>query len=122
MNVESVLKTLDGLYPGKKIIQNKDREGNVIEILCIDHMTKGLSEIICVVDRTLPHYHKEATEIYDVLRGKLVLTVEKEKVLLQVGDHIQIEPKEVHSCEGQETWVKITSRPGWNILDHAIVR
>lgn len=122
MNVESVLKTLSDLYPEKKIIQNKDREGNVLEILCIDHTTKGLSEIICVVDKTMPHYHRGATETYEILRGKLVLNIDKEKVLLQVGDSINIEPKEVHSAEGEETWLKITSRPGWNILDHAIVR
>src|SRR6185369_1862933 len=111
MNVENVVKTLEELYPEKKIIQNKDREGNVIEILCVEHMTKGLSEIVCVVDRTLPHYHKNATETYEVLRGKLILTKGKEKILLQVGDHIDIEPKEVHAAEGQEAWIKITSRP-----------
>jgi len=122
MNVDSVIKTLTELYPDKKIIQNKDREGNVIEILCLDHVTKGLSEIICVVDKTLPHYHRQATEIYEVLRGKLVLNIDKEKILLQVGDNIEIEPKQVHSAEAEEAWIKITSRPGWNILDHAIVR
>ncbi len=122
MNVESVLETLSNLYPGSKIIQNKDREGKLLEILCIVHTTKAVSEIISVVDRTLPHYHRHATEIYEVLRGKLVLSKDKEKLLLQVGDHIQIDPGEVHSCEAHEAWVKITSRPGWNILDHAIVR
>jgi len=122
MNVDSVIKTLTELYPDKKIIQNKDREGNIIEILCLDHVTKGLSEIICVVDKTLPHYHRQATEIYEVLRGKLVLNIDKEKILLQVGDNIEIEPKQVHSAEAEEAWIKITSRPGWNILDHAIVR
>lgn len=122
MNVESVLESLSSLYPGTKIIQNKDREGNVVEILCIVHTTKAVSEIVAVVDRTLAHYHKHATEIYEIIRGKLILSKEKEKLLLQVGDHIQIDPGEVHSAEGQETWVRITSRPGWNILDHAIVR
>ena len=122
MNVENVLKTLAELYPEAKIIQNKDRNGNITEILCITHSTKALSEIVSVVDNTLPHSHKQATEIYEILRGKLVITRDKEKLLLQVGDKIQIDPKEVHSAEGQETWVKITSRPGWNILDHIIAR
>lgn len=122
MNVESVLKTLGELYPEAKIIQNKDRNGNVIEINCQLHMTKGLSEIISVVDQTPIHFHKQATEVYEILRGKLIFKKDKEDLLLQVGDKIEIEPKEVHGGQGDETWVKITSRPGWNILDHSIVR
>ncbi|MEO6728297.1 MAG: hypothetical protein ABIM99_00075 [Candidatus Dojkabacteria bacterium] len=122
MNVENVLKTLTDLYPEAKIIQNHDRDGKVIEVLCIYHNTKALSEIISVVDKTMPHYHRGATETYEIVRGKLVLNKGSEKILLQVGDHIELEPKEVHSAEGDETWVKLISRPGWNILDHAIVR
>lgn len=122
MNVKSVVETLSQLYPDKNIVENKDKEGKTIEVICKLNATKGLSEFIVVVDRTIAHHHKLATEIYEIIRGKLVLNKGKEKFLLQVGDNITIEPGEVHSGEGNETWVKIISRPGWNRLDHIIAR
>ena len=122
MNVKNVVETLSQLYPDKNIIENKDKEGKTVEIICELTATKGLSEAIAVIDRAIAHHHKIATETYEVIRGKLILNKDKEKFLLQVGDTITIEPGEVHSAEGNETWIKVVCRPGWNRLDHIIAR
>ncbi|MEP7103965.1 MAG: cupin domain-containing protein [Candidatus Dojkabacteria bacterium] len=122
MNVAKILSLLDQLYPGKKVIQNKDRNGNVTEIICEISNDKITSEAVAVIDSTTPHYHKTLTETYEVIRGKLVLVKGKEKYLLQVGDTMVIEPHEIHSAEGDETWIKVTSNPAWTIMDHIVAR
>ena len=59
MNVKRIVSELKKKYPGKKILQNGDP---VSEILCEVESTnkhKEYSLAVAVIDRSLPHFHKE---------------------------------------------------------------
>ncbi len=119
MNKEEVVKKLKLKYPGKKIVLNNDE--NPKEIICeIDPTQKHpkYSACIAVIDESLPHYHKQTTEIYEVIKGKLILNIGDKVVEMKEGDKIMIEPNKIHWSKGKETWVKTTSHPGWSPKDH----
>ena len=44
-----------------------------------------------------PHVHSSVTEVYMVARGTSEMRVEQEKVALQAGDVIVVEPGEAHT-------------------------
>lgn len=119
MNINSVIDELKKTYPGKRIILNDQR--NLTEILCeIEPTAKHphYSIAISVIDRTIPHLHNDTTETYEVLRGELTLQVGDKKIVLKKGETYTIQPNEIHTASGTETWVKVTSRPGWTKDDH----
>jgi mannose-6-phosphate isomerase-like protein (cupin superfamily) len=120
MNVEAVVEELKKIYPGKKIIENKNREGKITEIICEIEPGKDKSIAIAVVDKSVPHYHKTITEKYEIIRGQLIVNKAGKDYFLQNGDEMTIHPGEVHSAQGQGAWVRVTSTPGWSILDHII--
>ena len=121
MNYKKVIEILKQKYPGKKIIKNDEK--NPTEIVCEidpteDH--KDHSVVIAVIDRSIPHYHKITTEIYEVIKGELTIFKNNQKHKLKTGDKLTILPNEIHYAVGQETWVKTTGRPGWVLSDHII--
>ena len=118
MNKSKVIKELKQQYPGKTIILIP--EDNPTEILCeIDPSVKhlGFSVAISVVDKSAAHSHKIATEKYEVIKGTLTVYKDGEKFVLQNGETLTIWPNEVHYAQGNETWIKTTSRPGWTPED-----
>jgi len=122
MNINKVIDTLKTKYPGKKIVLNSKE--NLTEILCeVDptplHPEK--STAISVIDMTEPHYHNNSTETYEVVKGSLTLLVDGKPQLLSVGHSATIYPGQIHSATGDETWVKVTSKPGWTKKDHILV-
>lgn len=122
MNVKKVIKQLKKEYPSKKIIKND--ENNPTEIICEIDPTEKHSEYgvaIAVIDQSIPHYHKKTTEIYEVLRGELVLILDGKEILLKKGEKATIKPNTIHSAKGKETWIKAYSKPGWVFNDHILV-
>lgn len=122
MNVKRVIKQLKNEYPLKKIIKNNDN--NPTEIICEIDPTEKHPEYdvaIAVIDQSIPHYHKKTTEIYEVLKGELVLTLDGKEALLKKGDKATIKSNTIHSAKGKETWVKAYSKPGWVFKDHILV-
>jgi len=122
MNINEVIETLKKQYPGKKIILNSKE--NLTEILCeVDptslHSEKSIA--IVVIDIMEPHYHNEATEIYEVVKGQLTLVIDGKPQMLNVGQSATIFPGQIHSAIGDETWVKVISKPGWTKKDHVLV-
>ena len=119
MNVSSIVEELKQKYPGKNIVLNPPVEPS--EIICeIEPASENpeRSVAIAVIDETVEHYHRNTKEIYEVLKGKLKVVKDGAEYELHEGESMVIEPGEKHSAEGHETWIKVTSYPGWSIKDH----
>lgn len=123
MNIPNVIHQLQSQYPNKDILQNKDDNGQVIEIICEVESTKehpGWSKAIVVADRSLPHMHKQITETYTVIKGTLNVYIENEEHNLTTGQSITIPPNKIHHVEGNATWFEAHSEPGWYLEDHIV--
>lgn len=122
MHVINVLNQLKLRYPGKSIIKNNRVKPT--EILCEIDPTKGHPEYslaVAVIDKSTPHYHKKLKEAYKVIRGNLILHVDNKAIRLKQGEKHTILPYQIHWAEGNETWIKCHSWPGWVIEDHIFI-
>jgi mannose-6-phosphate isomerase-like protein (cupin superfamily) len=121
MNIPGVIEELKKKYPGKRILLNNRQ--NCTEILCETDPTPlhpSYSEAISIIDKTDKHVHSSSKEIYKVEKGVLSLDIDGRKFVLNEGQSITIEPGQTHQATGNETWVKVTSRPGWKKSDHKV--
>lgn len=119
MRVKQILRKFQEKYPNKKIIKNDDN--NPTEILCeVESSSEhpDYSIAVAVIEKSKPHYHKKTTEIYEAIKGKLILNIDGKEIILKSGQSLIINPSQVHFALGKDTWVKVTSRPGWKIEDH----
>ena len=108
-------------YPGKVIIFDDPK--NPTEIIVElepskDHPERSLA--LAIVGKSNPHYHKVTTEIYEVVKGELKLTIDNNKLVLKPGEKMTIKPNSVHSAAGDETWFLTHSTPGWTFKDHIL--
>ncbi|PIY69093.1 hypothetical protein COY90_02490 [Candidatus Roizmanbacteria bacterium CG_4_10_14_0_8_um_filter_39_9] len=123
MRINEVIDELKKTYPGKKILLNS--KDNLTEILCEIEpasLHPDYSVAVAVIDESVPHYHTNTTETYEVLRGALDLTIGDTTIHLKQGGTCTIQPEELHKATGSETWVKVTSKPGWIPQDHRKVK
>lgn len=123
MNITDVIEELKKKYPGKNILLNNRQ--NCSEILCEVEPTSAhvsYSEAISVIDKTESHYHNVTKEIYKVIKGVLALIVDGRKYVLNEGQSYTIEPGQTHEANGNETWVKCISKPGWKKSDYHPVK
>jgi len=121
MDSKKVIFEIKKLYPGKTIV--KIPENNPTEIICEIEPTKNHSNYsvaIAVINKSKSHKHIKSTETYEVIKGELNLFVENKKIILKKGEEYSVIPNKVHWAEGKETWVKVTSTPGWTIKDHLL--
>lgn len=122
MYTERVIFALKQMCPGKKIMKFPDSSPS--EILCEQDPTdhhESYSIAIAVIDKSAPHKHVLATEVYEIIKGTLTLHVDGKKHLLKEGEQFTILPGTVHYAEGDETWVKVLSKPGWKATDHILI-
>lgn len=122
MNDKKVIKLLQEKYPGKRIIINDKK--NPDEVICEIEPTNehpSYSIAVAVIDRTKAHKHKKATEIYKVLKGKLVLHINDRIKELSAGESYSINPGNIHWAKGNEVWVECTASPGWTSDDHYLI-
>jgi mannose-6-phosphate isomerase-like protein (cupin superfamily) len=119
MNVKKVVNEINRKYPRKKVIMSDPKDPG--EIICETKPGNEKSEAISVIDYTKPHYHKKLTEVYKVIKGELNLTVDGMKKVVSEGESITIKPGAVHTAKGNETWVKVYSKPGWTPEDHFLL-
>lgn len=118
MNVKKIVDELKKRYPGKKIIVNTPE--NPTEIVCEVEpasLTPERSVNIAILDSNVKHYHRLSKETYEVIKGNLELTKGGKTYFLSPGQKLVIEPEEYHMAKGAETWVKVTSEPGWTPED-----
>ena len=121
MNVQKIIEEIKRKHPNKKIIL--DPPDNPSEIICELEPTSEDPErsvALAIVGKSNPHYHKKTTEIYQAVKGSLIVWVEGEKHLLKEGEKITIEPNLVHHAEGDEAWFLTYSKPGWTFEDHIL--
>jgi len=119
MNVDKVIHELKVKYPGKNVFPNSiDKSGEVVCEIEPTSEHPEYSKAIAVIDKSLSHFHFQATETYKILKGSLTLHVNHEQHVLNEGDTFVIEPKKIHWAEGKEVWVECYSEPGWNPDDH----
>lgn len=121
MNIPGVIEELKKKYPGKRILLNN--RVNCTEILCEvepSSIHPSYSEVIAVIDKTDTHYHDHSREVYKVIKGILSLVVDGRQYVLNEGQHLTIELGQVHQATGNETWVSVSSKPGWKKSDHHI--
>ncbi|OGV96651.1 hypothetical protein A2W24_01665 [Microgenomates group bacterium RBG_16_45_19] len=122
MNVEVVLKELGQKFPGEKIFRNDEKQPT--EIICEIEPTSEHPEYsvaVAVIDRSAPHFHHKTEEVYEVLKGELDLYIDGKQLKLKKGEKYTIKPGIKHCAVGQETWIKVTARPGWKIEDHILI-
>ncbi len=121
MTADEIIKKLKDDYPGKEIIRLP--EDNPTEIICELEPTREHTEYsvaIAAINSSLPHYHKLATEEYEVLDGELELSIENTIVVLEKGENHTVNPGQLHSATGKFTLVRVTSKPGWTSDDHIL--
>jgi hypothetical protein len=68
---------------------------------------------VAVIDKTEPHHHKVTTEIMKWSGG--AGSYVNGKVYIGPKTFLLRTAGEIHSATGAETWVKVTSKPGWSI-------
>ena len=88
MNISNIKDKLSLEFPGKSVFE-KVANGDVIEVICETKPTSDhpkYSTAIAIIDRSQPHYHKQTTETYKILKGKLTLHLEGEIIELNKGD------------------------------------
>ena len=122
MDTKKILNELKEKYPGKNIILNP--QNNPSEIVCeIDptsnHAEKSIA--LAIVGRSKPHYHKKSTEIYEAVKGILIVYKNGKKYILKEKERITIESNVVHYVKGDESWFLTYSKPGWTVGDHIVV-
>lgn len=120
MNVQKVVEELKKKYPVKKVIVT-DPE-NPGEIICETKPGKEKSEAVAVIDYTRFHYHKVLTEVYEVTKGELTMNISGKKKVVKEGESITLLPGTRHSADGNETWIRVYSTPGWTPADHILLR
>ena len=83
MNIQKITGELKLKYPNKTVINN-----GLSEIVCeIKPGSEDPNEsfAIAVIDSTKPHYHETITETYKVIKGKLDLYIDQNKISLSGG-------------------------------------
>jgi mannose-6-phosphate isomerase-like protein (cupin superfamily) len=123
MNIPGVIEELKKKYIGKRILLNNRQ--NCTEILCEVEPSAAhpsFSEAISIIDKTDMHFHNGSKEVYKVIKGVLSLVVDGRQYVLNEGQSLIIEPGQVHQATGDETWVRVSSKPGWKKSDHFLAK
>jgi mannose-6-phosphate isomerase-like protein (cupin superfamily) len=118
MTKDQILRIRDELardYPGAHIKVTKDSAEIVAEI--------DPKRAVAVIERSLPHFHRNTTEVYHVLRGTLYVGYGGRGYVLGPGESLTIEPGNIHFARGAAgpTWVEVLSNPAWTEEDHLIL-
>ena len=119
MNVNNVKQELQDKYPNKSVLVS---DGEIICEVKPASIDPNESIAVAVIDKTVPHYHKVTTEIYEVIEGELSLFVDEVEHKLKEGESFTIKPNQKHYAIGNETWIKCPSHPAWTMEDHILVK
>jgi mannose-6-phosphate isomerase-like protein (cupin superfamily) len=70
------------------------------------------------VSESKPHYHKETTEFYFILKGEGIIRINEEEVEVEKGMLVMIRPGSVHSIKAfGEIELLVIASPAWRIED-----
>jgi quercetin dioxygenase-like cupin family protein len=119
MNAEKIISHLEEEFPGKAIIAIPTE--NPKEILCELEKSEAHSVTIAYIDQSVPHYHTQIKEKYQIEQGSLVLNEAGREIELKEGEEYAIYPPLIHSAKGKATRVRVTSTPKpWTPEDHIL--
>src|SRR5262245_18685751 len=106
--IEETRAELLGNYPGCHVKIAEDRREMVAEI------SDGFA--VGVIERSMPHFHRNMREIYRVLRRTLYVASGGQGHVLREGETIAIEPGQVHFARagGDPCWIEVESAPPWS--------
>jgi mannose-6-phosphate isomerase-like protein (cupin superfamily) len=78
---------------------------------------------IAIIERSEPHFQREITETYRVLRGTLLVARAGEGFVQQVGDSITITPGQIHHAKalGDPAWIEVLCEPAWRAIRHIVL-
>src|SRR5262249_6685945 len=115
MNVDKTRTELMNAYPGCHVKVAEDNREMVAEIS--DELA------VAVIERSLPHFHRETREVYRVVRGSPAVACGGRGQVLQTGETIVIEPGLIHSARavGEPAWIEVKSTPPWSASDHFLL-
>lgn len=122
MTAKDVITYFENNYPGRNIVSLPAE--NPTEIICEIDPTSEHPEhntAIAAIKRSEPHYHKEATEYYKIIKGTLTLYVDGREIVLNEGSEYTIKPKSIHYATGDFAIVEVKSSPGWTSGDHILI-
>ena len=113
--IEQIKAELLREYPGAAIKVAPDRAEIVAEI--------EPKRAVAVIERSQPHFHREMTEVYRILRGTLYVACGGEGHVLSPGQSLTIEPGTVHHARaaGGVAWLEVLSEPAWTPEDHHVL-
>ena len=102
-------------YPGFQIKVAPDQREMLAEVT-------GESAI-AIIERSEPHFHREITETYRVLRATLLVACTGEGFVLQVGDSITINSSQIHHAKalGDPAWIEVLCEPAWRAIRHIVL-
>lgn len=85
----------------------------------------SLGVAVAVIEKSAPHFHLNAREIYTVLQGRLAVIVEGHVTVLKanLNTAFQISKRTVHQAMGlgEPALVEVFSSPPWSSDDHFLV-
>lgn len=119
MNIEKVISEIQEKYPGVAVFA--DTENGAAEVIAEIEPTNEHTEYsrgVAVVGKSRAHYHTTLVETYTPINGDLTVYIDNDPHIVKKGEHITIQPGQVHWAEGNEIWFHVTSRPGWKPTDH----
>lgn len=119
MDVDEIVQKLKQKYPGKNVVITDP--ANPTEIVCEVEPGVKNSVAVAVIDKTRLHYHKKLTEVYEVIKGELIMYLDGVKHIVREGGKIEMKPGVRHYAVGKETWINVYSTPGWKSEDHILV-
>jgi len=113
--IEQIKAELRRDYPGVEICVLNDGAEIVAEV--------EPKRAVAVIECSLPHFHRQTTEQYKVVRGTLQVTCAGQQHVLGPGQSLRIEPGQVHEARGADgvAWVEVRSDPAWTKEDHILV-
>src|SRR5688572_1298227 len=115
MDVEKTRTELMNAYPGCRVKVAEDQREMVAEI--------SDTFAVAVIERSLPHFHRQTREVYRVLRGSLCVACGGQGHVVEIGETIVIDPGQIHSARatGEPAWIEVESAPPWSPTDHFIL-
>lgn len=113
--IEHYRSEVMALYPCSQIKLAPDQRKMVAE-------TTG-GRAIAIIERSEPHFHREITETYRVLRGTLLVARASKGFVLQGGDSITITPSQIDHAKalGDPAWIEVLCEPAWRAIRHIVL-
>jgi mannose-6-phosphate isomerase-like protein (cupin superfamily) len=113
--IEQIKAELLREYPGAAIKVAPDQAEIVAEI--------EPKRAVAVIQLSQPHFHREMTEVYRILRGTLYVVCGGVGHVLGVGQSLTIEPGKVHYARGAGgfAWLEVLSEPAWTSEDYHVL-